>query len=206
MPRLRFQTHRLFGNQAALGADRRRKFGVFRRVDHIHPARHHRHRAALQRRLMRLGVDAARQSRHHHLPGARQALGQPPRHPQPQRRRVARADQRHRGPVEQRSVPQRPQHRRRIGQIQQRRRIAFRAPAQQHRPRRARLRGLVPHHFHRAGAVILHPRRTGNARQRRQRRTRRSVFADQLVKGHRPDPPRPDQPQPVERVVLHPRC
>ena len=52
------KAHGLFGNPAALGRDIMGQLGVFLGVDHIHPARLHRHSAQGQRRLGRAAVAA----------------------------------------------------------------------------------------------------------------------------------------------------
>ena len=70
------------------------EFFIFRRIDDIHAARHHRDGAGCQRAFMRRGVDAARQARRHRQPGRAQIARQDEGEFARQRRGVARADDR----------------------------------------------------------------------------------------------------------------
>lgn len=189
--------HRLFRHAAALGRDLRGKLGIFFGVDDIHTASHHRHGAAVQRRTMRLGVDAARKARDHHLPRLPQAFGKPACHPQAQRRGVARTHHRHHRARQQRHIAQGPKDRRRIGQIHQRGRIIWPAPIEQPCPRQPPLRHFMPDHLDRANGIVFHASSPRHLGQGRQGGSNRAVFRHQPVKGHRPHPARPDQPQPV---------
>ena len=87
MAGLRFQPRGVFADPAALGGDFVCQGKVFRRIDHIDPACHHRNRAGAalgQCGGMRFGVDAAREARDDGEPCRRQPLPQPPRHPHPE--------------------------------------------------------------------------------------------------------------------------
>ena len=50
--------------------------------------------------------------------------------------------------------------------------------------------------------VIFNPGSAGNVRQRLQRRLNPAMFAAQAVKGHRPDPARPQKLQPQHRILV----
>ena len=202
MPHLRLHPHGLLGQAAPFGQYLGGQCSVFDRIDVIHPTRLHSHGAGAQRRLMRLGVHAARQPRHHDQPCRPQSFAQTPRHAQPQRRRRPRADQRNHRPRQQPHIALRPQYWRGIENFLQCGRIVGLAPAQHPGPRRPCRLHLGHHHAHRANLVILDPRRLGNPRQRPQRLGGRTVIRHHPVKGRRPDPPRPDQPQPILRVIV----
>ena len=202
MPRLRDQAHRLFRQQATTFGDPCGQAGMFLGIDHIHPARHHRHRSRGQRRAMRLGVDPARQAGNNHLPRSPQRSRQPPRHPHAQGRGIARPHHRHHRPRQPGRIAPQPQQRRRIRHLHQPRRIVRPARHQHPCPRPPGLRHLMPRHLCRAGNIALYPGSARHLGQGRQRGRRRSMLCHQPVIGHRPHPPRPDQPQPIHRIVI----
>ena len=201
MPGLRLQSGGVFGHKTALRGNLRGQISVFLWVDHIHPARHHRHGSRGQRRLMRRRIDAARQARDHHLPGRAQPLRQPSRHAQPQGGGIARPHNRHHRALQQARVAPRPKHRRRIGQIHQTRRIARPTPEQKLCATGPPRLDLGLRHAQWANLIPLNPGGARQLRQRLQRRAGRPMLAHQPVKGHRPHAARPDQPQPIGRIV-----
>ena len=97
--------------------------GILGRVSDVDAARDHRDRAAVERAVMRGGVDPAGEARNHHRARRADVVRQHPREAARRRRGVARADQRDRGLFEQGEMAFDDQRRRRAFELGEQRRI-----------------------------------------------------------------------------------
>ena len=202
VPRGGREAERLFRNQQPLGPDALRKRKVLGRVGAVEPARQHGDRAGRQGGLVGGGVDPARQARDHHQPGLAEPCAQPPRRPQPQRRGIARADQRDGRFPRQVGLAQQPQQGRRVGDAAQGGGIAARPERHQPRPESHAGLVLLRDTVGRAGRVVVHAGLGRELRQRLQRRGSAAMREQQSSEGGRADAARPDQAEPVERLGL----
>ena len=199
-------------------------------VDLLQPRADHRDRAARrtgrapqhrasQRALMRSRVHATCQARHHRHPGFTERPGKGMRVVRPLRGGVTAAHHGHRGRLQQTQSPLREQQQRRIGNIQQARRIVRIRQGEQMVPALAIGRGRGRRQpSHRGGALRLQI--GGNLRQRRglarrdqarpslgarlPHRLGRPQTAQQSPRGHRADVGRQHQTQPGAQLFpLH---
>jgi hypothetical protein len=141
-------------------------------------------------------VDPAREARHHHQPAGRQFLGQVGRDPAAGGGGVARADHGHGARLQNGRIAEQCEHRRRVGQRVQERRVAGRAEKQETAAGgRNRLHLALRFGFRRraeAAAAV--------ARHFLQRRRGGAEALQQLTEGPRPDPVRAGKAQPRHGV------
>ena len=199
---LRMQAKGHFAEQQPLLRDLGGEIGIFGGVDAIKPACQHRDGAAVHAGVMGQRVDPARQPRGDDIARRPQIGGQPPRHPRPQRRGIARADHRHHGARHQRDTPLGPKDRRRIGDIGQCGGVCGIAQAQH--PCAGALGGLDlgQGHGFGAGGVAVHACRLRNRGQGAQRLLRAAMRIHQPQVGCRPHAPRTDQAQSRDLIRL----
>ena len=194
--RQRLGAERQFGDDRAALAQGVVEAAVFLRVDDVGAAGDDRDRAAVERTEMRRRIDAARHPRHHHDARLAEPGGQLARDAAAVGRGVARPDHCDHRRLQQLEIAQHGQHRRRVFDGGQRRRVSGLAPAHQRRAEaieRAQLRlGIAQTH------------RRDPARQLSQsveRRASRAEAAQQRVERHRPDGFGTGEPQPVHAFL-----
>ena len=119
------------GDGAALRGDPAAQIGVLGRIDPVEAARVHRDRAAVERRGMCYGVDAARETRDHRETRRREVAPERARHAQREAGGVAGADDGDAGSRHERRAALRPEHRGRVADPRQKFRVAGRAQRQQ---------------------------------------------------------------------------
>ena len=170
-------------------ADAFRKLRVLGRVEHVEPARLHRHGSGLEHRLVGKRVDAPRKARDDHISRLAQLACQPPRHARAERRGVARAHHGQARPAQERQVPQRPEDRRRVRYARERFGIGGIAEAQERRAKPLRGPKLGLGQRFGARGVIRDAGVPGDVRQRGQSGLRMPVLRHKAQVGGRSHPP-----------------
>ena len=163
----------------------------------------HADRAGLEARDMGALVDPPRQARDDDVAGLAQAARQPLGEHEPRGGGVAGADDRHRRCPQRLRAPAERENRRRGIDLPQQRRVVRLAERDEAHAELARGDELAldvlgrgdPDRAARAAAP-------GEIRQRLQRRARSAAIGDERAKGARSDILRPEQPQPVEALLV----